>query len=206
MTTRRLARKINRPPAATRAAPTGPWVVGTVTAVNLATNSLTATIHGDTTAIPGIGFMDSYMPVVGDNVNLVRIKNHYWVVGSVAGAYVPLGGPGANTNIIPGGANRANTQPFRYSTSQVVTTTAGGGWSYTDSTSGYTWLGCGSFHVTPGDVAGGLVFLAVQLSNCSISSADLQISGGSAYNFSGGVVNAMGSGTNIRVNISAVGW
>jgi hypothetical protein len=95
-TTRKLARKLNRPPASTRNAPTGPWVVGSVTAVSISTASLTATIHGDTVAIAGINYLDSYTPVVGDNVILIRNGAHLWAIGTVA-AYTGGSGSGWNT-------------------------------------------------------------------------------------------------------------
>lgn len=81
---RQLARKLNRPPASTRNSPSSPWVVGTVNTVSLSTGTLTVTIQGDTVQIPGISYLDSYTPIVGDTVILVRLKNHLWAIGTVA--------------------------------------------------------------------------------------------------------------------------
>jgi hypothetical protein len=196
---RNLARKLNRPSADVRAAPSSPWVVGTVTAVSLSTNSVTVTMQGDTTAIPGVSFLDSYMPVVGDTVILVRIKQHLWVVGSVAGSYAPIVGPGASTNYVSGGANRANTEPFTYTASMVGSTTSTGVWAFT--TSGVTFNGVGSITVAPADNSGGLAFLNAQTSRCSISGGNLNV-GGNAYTPTGGnVISAL-----IRVSLTVVGW
>lgn len=93
---RQLARKLNRPPASTRNSPSSPWVVGTVNTVSLSTGTLTVTIQGDTMQIPGISYLDSYTPIVGDTVILVRLKNHLWAIGTVA-AY--SGGAGSGWQV-----------------------------------------------------------------------------------------------------------
>lgn len=198
---RKLARKINRAPAAVRNAPSSPWVVATVTAISLGTNSLTVEMQGDTTAISGISFMDSYMPVLGDVVTLVRIKGHLWVVGSVAGAYQPYVGPGANTNILTGGANRTNTEPYQYFTSAVLTVAAGSGWSF--STTGESFNGVGYFSVTPGDNAGTLGYLTVIMSNCLISAGNMTLAGAA---FQSGSTSGVTASSHIRVNVQAVAW
>lgn len=202
--TKILARKLNRAPVAARNAPTGPWMVGAVTAVSLSTQSLTATIHGDVTAIPGIAFLDSYTPVVGDSVILMRSGPHLWAVGAVetAASPAPLAavGPGSVTNIVSGGTNRTNTWPFHYSTSAVITATGGSGWSFT-SAAPVVFNGCGSFHVTPGDTSNALGFATVIMANCSIASGHLTL-GGAAYIPAG---TGTGAGL-IRLNITAIGW
>lgn len=204
-TTRKLARKLNRPPAATRNAPTGPWAVGTVTAVSLSTNSLTVELQGDTTAIPGISFLDSYMPVVGDNVQLVRIKNHYWVIGSVAGSYETIVGPGTTPNISSsGGANRTNTVPFLYVDHAAVSTTTGSGWSYTSS--GKTFNGIGLCMVAPG--AGSNSLFSLTQNQPTISGGNFSVSGAAFVPNSGQpfLVAGIGSSLSIQLSVLAVGW
>lgn len=111
-TTRRLARRLNRPPAATRTAPTGPWTVGTVTAVTLSTATITVQIQGDTTSIPGINYLDSYTPVVGDVVILHRHGTHLWALGTIA-AYTGGSGSGWNLPTYFSGVT-AGTQAAQY--------------------------------------------------------------------------------------------
>jgi hypothetical protein len=194
---RNLARKLNRPSADVRAAPSSPWVVGTVAAVSLSTNSLTVTMQGDTTAVPGVSFLDSYMPVVNDTVILVRIKQHLWVVGSVAGSYAPI--VGSSTNIISGGSNRTNTTPYLYSQSFVGNTTGGGIWSQTITNASF--VGVGNFMVCPGDSVGPVAMMVTTQSRCSISSGLLTL-GGTCYQASGSTTPA----ATVRFNIQVTGW
>jgi hypothetical protein len=118
-----------------------------------------------------------------------------WNSPSTAGVFV---GPGQTTNIATGGANRTSQSPFHYSTTSVVVTTSGAGWSFT--TAGTTFHGLGSFHVSPGSQTNNLAFMSANVPT---------ISGGNAT-FTGGAFLAGGSGLNsglsIQINVSAFGW
>jgi hypothetical protein len=205
---KQFAKQLAAPPAGSGSLPS--VIMGTVTSVNLATNppGIMVKLVGESTAVGPYTFLGSYLPAVGDYVQLFKQGNVVWALGTVNLNQTPNGliGPGASTNIIPGGVNRTNTFPFHYVASVVVVTTAGGGWSYTDSTSGANWTGCGSFHATPGDVTGSLVALQANPANCLISGGNLKLAGGSAYCWNGSAVVATGSGTNLRINLSATGW
>jgi hypothetical protein len=177
-----------------------PMFTGSVTAVNLANGTISVTLPGDTTATSGVSVVGSHMPIVGETVVLAQQGPHIFAHGQVAKGAVGLVGPGQKTNIVSGGNDRSGTSHFDYSTSKLVSI-SGGQWSFTDSTSGVFWNGCGWFSVTPAGDVNSLGFLTIISSACSIGSGDLTL-GGFAQNYNG---TNIGSG-NILINVRAIGW
>lgn len=209
-TAHKLARALAAPPPKAPKSP--PFIMGSVAAVSSATSppSVSVTMNGDPTVIAGVSFLDSYSPVVGDNVILSKQGTSLIILGSVAGA-APLGlfGLGASNNMASsGGVSRTATKPFLYSDSFVYNTGASNSlWTYT--TSGATFHGIGSFAVVPGDATNTLVF--TQVHTPTISSGNATFTGNAFGSVGGGSVGAYGSASGpsgglIRLNILIIGW
>jgi hypothetical protein len=109
-------------------------------------------------------------------------------------------GPGANTNIATGGANRTSGLPFVWSDSVVLSTS---GSAFTFTTTGQTFVGMGSFFITPGAETNNLAFL--QCFGPTISAGAVTITGNAWSSGTGGTLAPASSGL-IRINIMIVGW
>lgn len=206
-TAHKLARALAAPPPKAPKSP--PFIMGSVAAVSSATSppSVSVTMNGDPTVIAGVSFLDSYSPVVGDNVILSKQGTSLIILGSVAGA-APLGlyGPGSNSSSASsGGGPRADTKPFLYTINTVVTT-SGSAWSFT--TTGVTFNGVGYYCATPGALtANGGSLLCLQMNQPTISGGNLTISGVAVVSVGGGTGQIAGASSGlIRINIAAVGW
>lgn len=104
----KLVKAISAPPASKNTSlPETSIIKGSVVATSIAggsTPTITVTINGDSTVqIPNVAFLDSYLPVVGDNVLLVKQKTDLWAIGTVAGT-------GANSGWIEPTLNSGTTQ------------------------------------------------------------------------------------------------
>ena len=116
-----------------------------------------------------------------------------------------LQGPGATTNIVSGGVNRTTQPLLVYTTSATVTITAGSGWSFT--TSGTTFHGCGSFHVTTGNNTNGLILCTTVIANCSIAGGNLTVAGGAlTASVASNALVGLSTGANITIHVTAYGW
>lgn len=78
---RRLAMAIDTPPEAA----TARVITGTVTAVSLTGTppSITVKMQGDDVEVAGIAFIESYSPVVGDTVNMIKQGSEVWAIGQI---------------------------------------------------------------------------------------------------------------------------
>jgi hypothetical protein len=185
--------------------PTPPFFTATVTAVSKSTGTISVQLPTDTAATPGVNFVGSYWPTVGDTVILAAQGPHWFALGGIFTgiANLPLLGNGVNQNIVSGGADRVKSAPFHFFDSAAITISSGK-WSYDTTGRGVPasgFSGCGSFHVTPGSEANSLGFLTILASSCSVSGGILTL-GGFAQNYNAANI---GSGS-IQVNVSAIGW
>lgn len=84
---RNFARAINTPKLGTNGStPAGSFITGTVTEVQLLAGTITCTIMGDPTLIPGIAFMDTYTPMVGDSPIFMKQGTDLIAIGTIQGA------------------------------------------------------------------------------------------------------------------------
>lgn len=177
------------------------FLSGTLLAATGNTGAANSTrIMGATTGGPPTSGTFSLNDVVVDQTGNLWICTSAGTPGTWA-EVSQFKGAGYATNIISGGANITATQAaFSYANSKVVTTTAGGAWSQTFNDA--TFHGCGSLNVTPGNNAGSLGFVNINISSCSISAGNITIAG-NAYSTAAA---ALGSGVNIQLNFHLSAW
>lgn len=109
---RELAKELGKP-----ALPFDPATVrkGQITAVDNTTATVTITLSGSDVAVPGLSYMDSYSPVVGDVVHVVQQANTGFVLGTVMTVAASGGWTNAtmNTGWTAGSVGRGSTLQWR---------------------------------------------------------------------------------------------